>query len=389
MHTVGLAGKPNAGKTTFFKAATLADAEVGSYPFTTIDANRGVSYVRTECACLERDERCGNCRDGRRYVPVHLIDVAGLVPDAHRGRGLGNQFLDELRRADSILHVVDASGATDEEGEPVEKGEHNPVGDVEFLEKELRMWIAGILTDNQDKMVRRSKTPDFSLDQELADILTGVGASLTDVRVALRKIDPSSSIEEWREEDFIELAEEVRRQSKPIALAANKADVAPEGFLERLLEFQHSVATSAEMELALRRADDAGVVDYAPGDMEFELVGEASDQQLAGLDRIRDFLDEYGGTGVQVALNEAVYGLLDVVTVYPVEDEGKWSDGSGNVLPDAFLLPRGSTPRDLAFSIHSDVGEGYLYAVDARTGQRVADDMELEEGDVIKIASTA
>jgi len=190
MITVGLAGKPNAGKSTFFRAVTRAEAEVGNYPFTTIDANRGVAAVRTDCPCDEvdgLDGYCGNCREGRRYVPVEVIDVAGLVPDAHEGRGLGNRFLDELRQADVILHVVDASGGTDEEGEPVEVGAHDPQEDVEFLEHEMEMWIAGVLRDNLNGLVRRSKTPEFELDEALAEILTGVGASETDVQHALRR----------------------------------------------------------------------------------------------------------------------------------------------------------------------------------------------------------
>lgn len=389
MHTVGLAGKPNAGKTTFFRAATEADAEVGNYPFTTIDANRGVAYVRTECPCGELEERCGDCRDGRRYVAVQLVDVAGLVPDAHLGRGLGNQFLDELRRADSVLHVVDASGGTDEEGEPVERGEHDPVRDVEFLPHELTMWIAGVVRDNRNKVVRQSKTPDFDLEDALADVLTGVGATHTDVRAALREADLPANFEDWEDPDYEEFAGAIRRRTKPTALAANKADNAPQEFLERLLEHPYSSATSAEMELALRNAVEAGVVDYHPGDQGFEVVGEVSGEQREALDRIRGFVEELGGTGVQEALNTAVYELLDVVTVYPVEDASKWSDGSGSVLPDAFLLPRGSTPRDLAYMVHTDVGEGYLHAVDARSGQRIGDDYELEEGAVVKIESTA
>ena len=112
MLSVALAGKPNAGKSTFYRAATMADVDVANYPFTTIDPNRGVTHVRTRCPCLDLEERCGNdeCHDGKRYVPIELLDVAGLVPGAHEGKGLGNQFLDALSNADVVLHVVDALG---------------------------------------------------------------------------------------------------------------------------------------------------------------------------------------------------------------------------------------------------------------------------------------
>ena len=135
MLSVGLAGKPNAGKSTFFKAATLAEVEIANYPFTTIDANHGVSFVRVPCPCKElgAGKECGRCQDGVRYVPVELIDVAGLVPDAHLGKGLGNEFLDSLRVAEAVIHVLDASGSADAEGNPVGVGNYDPMTDVGFL----------------------------------------------------------------------------------------------------------------------------------------------------------------------------------------------------------------------------------------------------------------
>jgi hypothetical protein len=392
MLSVALAGKPNAGKSTLYTAATMADVEVGNYPFTTIDANRGVSYVRTDCPCLDREERCGNenCHGGKRYVPVELLDVAGLVPGAHEGRGLGNQFLDELTTADVILHVVDASGGTDTEGEPVEVGEHDPVEDVDFVEREMDRWLAGIVADNWEGVERQSRSPDFDIDEALAGMLTGVGATEADVAAVLRRVDYPDDPREWTDEDRRRLAGELRRLTKPIVVVANKADVAPPENLDRLQAAADSVVpTTAEGELALRRAVESGAVDYDPGDPDFEVIGDLSDAQAGGLERIRGVMAEWGGTGVQTALNRAVYDVLDRITAYPVENETRWTDGAGNVLPDAHLLPAGSTPRDLAYAVHSDIGEGYLYAIDARAGRRIGEDHELVEGDVVKIESTA
>lgn len=107
MITLALAGKPNCGKSTFFRAATMAPAEIANYPFTTINANFGVAYFRAVCPCRSLSLTCESCQDGVRFVPVNLVDVAGLVPDAHKGRGLGNQFLDNLRQADAILHILE------------------------------------------------------------------------------------------------------------------------------------------------------------------------------------------------------------------------------------------------------------------------------------------
>ena len=390
MLSIALAGKPNAGKSTFYKAATMADVDVGNYPFTTIDANRGVSHVRTDCPCLDRAERCGddNCHSGKRYVPVELIDVAGLVPGAHEGRGLGNQFLDELTNADVILNVVDASGGTNAEGEPVEVGEHDPVKDIDFVEQEMDLWLASIVDRNWESIERQSRSPDFALDEALVDLLAGVGASELDVARTLRELDYPEDPIAWTDEDREALAREIRARTKPIVVVANKADIAPEGNIERLREAaQRVVPATADGELALRNAAEAGIVGYDPGDEGLDIVGEVSDQQRQGLDRIREVMAEFGGTGVQAAMDTAVYDLLDRITAFPVQNDTKWTDGQGNVLPDAHLLVRGSTPKDLAYAVHSDIGDGYTHAVDARANRRISDETELEEGAVVKIIS--
>jgi ribosome-binding ATPase YchF (GTP1/OBG family) len=391
MLSLALAGKPNAGKSTFFAAATMADVDVAGYPFTTIDPNRGVSHVRTDCPCLAREERCGDehCHGGKRYVPVELLDVAGLVPGAHEGRGLGNQFLDELTSADVILNVVDASGATNAEGEPVEVGAHDPAEDVDFVTEEIERWLAGIIARNWESVERQSRSPGFDIDESLAAMLTGVGASEAAIAATLREIEYPADPREWTDDHRRALARDIRARTKPLVVVANKADSAPEGNVERLREVSETIPASAEGERALRRGVESGAIDYDPGDADFSIPGDLTDGQQASLDELRGLMDAYGGTGVQRALDTAVYDLLDHITVYPVENETNWTDGEGNVLPDAFLLPSGATPLDLAYAVHSDIGDSYLHAVDARSNRRIGDDHELMEGDVVKIVSTA
>jgi ribosome-binding ATPase YchF (GTP1/OBG family) len=392
MLSLALAGKPNAGKSTFYSAATRADAEVGNYPFTTIDPNRGVSYARTRCPCLDRDQRCDsdNCREGKRYVPVELYDVAGLVPGAHEGRGLGNQFLDELTDADAILHVVDAAGATNAQGEPVEIGEHDPVEDIDFIEEEMDRWLASIIGRNWETVERQSRSPDFDIDEALGELLTGVGATRADVAAVLRDLDYPADPREWDDDRRRALASAIRARTKPLVVVANKADIAPAETIERLQAAADVVIpATAEGELALRRGAESGLVEYDPGDDSFALDEGASAAQREGLEDVRAVLDRWGDTGVQRALDTVVYDVLDQITVYPVENETKWTDSQGRLLPDAHLLARGSTPLDLAYAVHSDIGEGYLHAVDAREGRRIGEDHELAEGDVVKIVSAA
>ncbi|HIH69642.1 MAG TPA: redox-regulated ATPase YchF [Methermicoccus shengliensis] len=386
---VALAGKPNCGKSTFFKAATLANVEIANYPFTTIDANIGISSVRVDCPCLELDERCGQCREGARFVPVGLIDVAGLVHDAHKGRGLGNAFLDRLREASSIVHVVDASGSTDAEGNPVGVGSHDPLEDVDILERELTYWMMQILVRGWDRLARRVQAEHTKIEHVIAEQLSGVGVSQAHVRAAISELGlPSDKPAAWHEHELLDLCDYLRSVSKPMLIAANKMDTAPEENLKRLKELHYTVVpTSAEAELVLRMAERAGLIEYVPGDGDFRITGTPTEKQLRALERVGELLERFGSTGVQECLNRAVLELLGLIVVYPVEDEAKWTDKDGRVLPDAFLMPRGSTPRDLAYEVHTELGEGFLYAVDGRTGRRLGESYELKSGDVIKIVA--
>jgi ribosome-binding ATPase YchF (GTP1/OBG family) len=386
MITLAIAGKPNCGKSTFFRAATLAHAEVANYPFTTIDANHGVAYVRTECPCREMEVPCTQCRDGVRFISIGLIDVAGLVPEAHKGRGLGNQFLDNLRQANAILHVVDASGSTDAEGNPVDVGSHDPVADIKFLRYEMTMWVYGILDKHWPKLQRQAQQRDFSLLLAIVDVFAGLGVTLEDVKAAEASID--TDLRSAGEEDLIRFCEHLVHHSKPMEIVANKADQAPQEFLDALKECG-VIFASAASELALRMAAEGKFLHYLPGDASFSINPDAplTAAQRAGLEKVAAYMQQFGGTGVQQAIDRAVFDLLDMIVVYPVEDENKLTDGQGRVLPDAFLMKRGSTPHDLAFQVHTDIGEGFLYAIDARKNMRIKENHELAHGDIIKIVS--
>ena len=389
--TIGLAGKPNSGKSTFFKAATMADVEIANYPFTTINANRGVAYIRTDCPCTEKDKRCGNCDDGIRFVPIEIIDVAGLVPDAHTGRGLGNTFLDELRQAQAIIHVIDASGGTDIEGNPVDIGSHDPLDDVDFLNHEITMWMVGILKRNWTKLSRKIQAEGLQLEHVIADQLAGAGVDDEQVHTAQRNCNLLTDHVKWTDDDLVILCDAIREISKPMIIAANKADVAPKENIENLTNLDMIVVpTSAAAEFALKSAAKGGAISYVPGDSDFTITSDKlSDAQKAGLESVRALIKDNDGSGIQKCINKSVFELLDLIVVYPVEDEGKWIDKNDRMLPDAFLMKKGSNAHDLAYMVHSDIGDRFLYAVDGRTKMRLGEKHELNDGDVIKIVSTA
>ncbi|HMK47611.1 MAG TPA: redox-regulated ATPase YchF [Methanocella sp.] len=393
--TIALAGKPNAGKSSFFKSATLVDVEIASYPFTTIKANHGVSYVRTVCPSAELKVECTKCISGERFIAVELLDVAGLVPDACKGKGLGNKFLDDMRQAEAIIHVVDASGGTDLEGNIVPAGSHDPLDDINFLENEITMWMYGILSSNWMKLAKKSGSGMAKVEEVVAEQFAGLGINDLMARQAIHSLGlDSKAIAHWDEEDMVKLSEMLRRVSKPMIIVANKADIAPPGNIEKLKGLEKQgykvIPCSAGIELALRMAAKNGYIDYLPGDSDFTVKDPAklSPQQKAALEKMREFLKKNGGTGIQKCMNMVVFDLMGFIVVYPVEDETHYTNKDGVAFPDAFLVKKGSTAKDLAYRIHTQIGDSFLFGVNARTKMRLGEKHELANNDIIKITST-
>ncbi len=394
---IGLVGKPNVGKSTFYAAATLAEAAIGNYPFTTIEANVGVAYVRVPdpgpALGVVSSPKHGRLVGATRYVPVELVDVAGLVPGAHEGRGLGNKFLTDLARADCLIHVVDAAGATDAEGNAVPSGTRDPREDVRFLEEEVDLWIAGLLEDGWDRMAKRVQQEGRKPEAAVAEKLTGIGIGEARAHAALREAGLAAKrIVEWTSEDLRHLASALRRASKPMVVALNKADlVKPEALaaLEAAISGP-KVRVCAQAELALQKGAQSGVLDYASGAGDFTAKTDLSPAQRKGLDYIRDHvLRPLGETGVAKALEVAAFSLLCLIPVFPVEDEAKLTDKDGRVLPDCHLVPQGTTARQLAYRVHTDLGEHFIRAMDCRTHRAIGADHVLAAGDVVKIFAKA
>jgi len=395
---VGIVGKPSAGKSTFLNALTMVGAKVGDYPFTTVEPNRGTAYVRRPCVCQKFGVKCNPrnsiCKEGIRYLPVQFLDVAGLVPGASEGRGLGNQFLDDLRKADVLIHVVDASGSLDAEGNPVAKGSWDPLNDVKFLEEEIDAWIYAIVMRDYENMKKKARAERISLSSLLSQKLTGLGIKKALIEQAIREVgivndDPTTWDEKLKEALVL-----IRKRSKPIVIVANKIDqpTAHENYLKMKDTLSVPVfPVSALAEVFLRsEAEEHHTIRYNPGDSTFEVIEreKLTSSKLSLLEKIKqNLLDKYGSTGVQEVLQYVVFELLRMIVVYPVEDITKLSDKSGNVLPDAYLVPKGTTAIEFAAKIHTDFAKNFIHAQLAPTGRRVGADYELENDDVIRIVS--
>jgi ribosome-binding ATPase YchF (GTP1/OBG family) len=396
---IGIVGKPSCGKSTFFKAATLAEAEIASYPFTTIKPNEAIGYIKVECVDKEFGVQCnpreGYCIDGNRFVPVKLLDVAGLIPGAHKGLGMGNQFLNDLSQAAALIHVVDISGSTNEKGEEVPALSYDSANDVRFLEEEIDLWYLGLIKKGWERFARRIVQEKTALHKTLGRHLEGLGVTEKMVEDVIKKIGlDANRPDKWTDDELKNVAVELRKTTKPMIIACNKVDIpgAEDNFERVKKEFPDyiMVPCSSESELALREAAKHGLIRYIPGENDFKIIDEAklNEKQRKALDFIKEnILKRFGSTGVQEVLDKAAFDLLKLIAIFP-GGVGKLQDQNGNYIPDCFLLPDGSTALDFAYKIHTDLGDKFIRAIDVKKKMTVGKEHKLKHRDVVEIVTS-
>ena len=395
---IGFVGKPSVGKSTIFKALTLAEVEIASYPFTTIKPNSGAGFVKVDCVDEEFNVQCnprmGYCIKGKRFVPVQLLDVAGLVPGAHEGKGMGNKFLDDLNQADALVHIIDVAGSTNEKGDLVPPLSYNPANDIKFLEYELDMWYLRLIQKGWEKFARQVNQERSELNKAVAKQLSSLKVTDKLMKQVIEKLNLEKDIMKWDENVLVIIATELRKATKPMLIACNKIDVpgAYENFERLKKEFPDyiMVPCSADFELALREAAKKELISYIPGESHFEILKPEllNDKQKKALDYIKtNVLDKFGSTGVQQVLDNVVFELLGYIAVFPA-GVVKLKDQYGNVLPDCFLMPPKTTAIDFAFKLHTDIGNHFVKAIDVKTKRPVGKEHELKHRDMIEIATS-
>jgi len=383
---IGIVGKPSAGKSTFLNAACLTNAKVSELPFTTIEPNKGVAYVKTNCVCkelnLNDNPKNSYCIDGNRFIPVNVLDVAGLVPDAHKGKGLGNKFLNDLIKADVLIHIVDISGSLDKTGKRIKMGENDPYEDILFLENEINLWFKQILErEDWAKFVKSYEREKKKFIEELYKRLSGIKINRNQIILALKNSnldekDPSV----WSDDDLLDFSVKLREISKPILILANKID--KEIGMDNYIKLKNKTGSdvlpcSALAEYFLRDYHQKKKIEYLPGTDEFNIINEQnlSQKELEMLKNIREkILKTLKETGIQNAINFAVFNILNQICVYPISDINKFTDNNGNVLPDAFLVKQGTLLRNfIRDKIHTDLADHFIFGIDARTKKRLGE----------------
>lgn len=387
---IGLVGKPNVGKSTIFSTITESEVEVANYPFTTIKPNVGIALFRTLCPETEINGKCnpreGKCVDGIRYVPIEVIDVPGLIPGASEGKGMGNEFLDNIRDSDAIIHVFDSSGTTSLEGTPSGEEITDPLEEIEFVRAEMVKWMSSKIAKDWDKFARKVESTKDKTERLLLKKVASFGLNERQVAEILLKESFPSRLSLWTQDSFDKFSDAVFRYIKPIIHLGNKADIAKPDVVRKIKEkYPDSFFISAEYELALRKAFGASLINSV--NSEFEIGEKCSEKQKEALLLIKKFFKREHVNRIDEIFETLIRDILSYIVVFPVYDENHWTDKDGNVLPDAFLMKKGYTALDLAFKVHTDIGEGFIRAIDCRKRMVVSKDHELENGDIIRIVS--
>lgn len=397
---IGLIGKTNTGKTTLFNSMTLKAGEVSNYPFTTKAPDTGIGDAVTLCVHKEfnvkDNPKNSKCEEGWRFIPIEVTDLPGLIKGAWMGKGLGNQFLAVAAQSDALLHVVDASGSVDKDGKIAEPGTGDPLADLADVELELVLWYVKLFTSNLVKISKTAKLPGMGLPDAVAESLQGIGVRREHVVYALKEaMLDDRDVDTWNEKETQNFCWILRDVSKPTLIIANKMDLPNSAENFKALREKYKglmvVPTSGEAELSLRRAEVKGLIKYVPGEERFDVLRpqELTDAQKNALAYIRrKVFGEYLRTGVQFALNIAIFKLLRMNAVYGVANPQSLTDKHGNVLPDVFLVHSDSTVADFAKVIHGELAKGLLYGVDARTGMHMPLDYVLRDRDVLSLVST-
>ncbi|MEM3372621.1 MAG: GTPase [Candidatus Aenigmatarchaeota archaeon] len=376
---IGIVGLPNKGKSTLFSCLTKINVPIADYPFTTIDPNQGIGYIIVDCACKNFNVKCNprtKCVNGKRYVPINLVDIAGIVKDAHLGKGLGNYFLDRIRDSDALLQVIDISGGTDINGNKAYDFSADPEEEINIFKDEFIKWVEEILKKHQRRFMQKK--------EELAKVLSGLNFSEYDCELMIKKLNLDIKKISEEERELLRIANYAYERI-PKAFIANKMDLGKaKSNFEKLKEKYTIYPTILVAEHFARRLEEQKFLEITD---EIKQINFNVDTELQKkINIIIDIFDNKKLAKLStIILTDFVINKMNYIVVFPVEDEHKLSDSKGNILPDAILLKKGSNAIDLANAIHSELGKNLITAIDVKRKINISKTDELKHLDVIKL----
>lgn len=392
---IALVGKPSAGKSTTLNSLTDANAKVGAFPFTTIDPNKATGYLEVDCACARFGKQAlckpnyGYCRDGKRGVPIMLLDVAGLVPNAHLGKGLGNKFLGDLTEADCLIHIVDVSGTTNAEGKAT-RG-YDPLHDIEWLQDEIFKWILGNLMERWGSVVRKHTATKATTLETLRQQLGGYSANKQLIGKALDLLPGLAPLQDWDNETIEKVVKSFMQVKFPTVLSLNKMDHpdSDKNVSKIILKYPElkSVLTSSITEVFLRKLANQQYIKYDLGTEFVDTIDDLGpESKLKPLDdklrnRIENIKDlvlyRFGSTGV-VQLLQAAADVLGLIPVFPVRSIYNFTGSSGEyVFRDCVLVKKGTPVISVARKIMGDVT---IAAIEGVGGVRIGEEDTVDSG---------
>jgi ribosome-binding ATPase len=294
--------------------------------------------------------------------------------------------------------VVDISGSLDSEGQEISEGAYNPIEDIFFLEKEIDYWFKDIITrEDWQKFTRKIEQEKLSFLDMLEERLAGISVKRHHILQAMSDSQLNfEHLTNWTDDDLLKFSSILRKISKPIIIAANKIDK-PTSLknLEELQKVYHDkvIPCTALAEYWLRKYAETNIIHYKPGGDSFQILEkeQLKETELKSLNSIQTkILDKFNNTGIQEILNYAVYQVLNQIVVYPVYDAQNYTDKDGNVLPDAFLVSKGTLLKKFVETkIHSELAKNFIYGINARTKMRLGENYQVENNDIIRIVSAA
>ncbi|GEM_PF-2378942 len=385
-------GKPNSGKSSFFKSLTFYSFQNAKDIVLESDFNLGKAFVIADCPDKLFNKKCnpreGFCKHGKRYIPIDIMDTPGIIR-RNSEKNLEDKFVHAIKDAEGFINVIDISGTTDENGKGVVLGSYDPLQDFEWVENEIYYWFYSRIKKNILSIKRKIFLDKNKKFEKVVQIIQSFKISREKIIYSMKKFNiDEDSIFNIDDETLFKFLIYLFRLSKPFVYVANKIDlISSKKYYEKALKKYKDkiiLPASSYIELGLLTLEKEGKIEYFP--LDGEIIIKKKDKYTENFVEYAkmSFFENFKVNGVFLSLNTLIFNLLGYIVVYPVKNIDL-TDSNGNVMPDAIFLKYGSNIRDLARRIHKDLDKDIIKGIELKTKKILSEEDILQNGDVIKI----